>query len=238
VSNPIGGWAASAKLTHAIVLSFQGDWESACEEAERAGVEAAEAGWMKGEALAAGNLAFFHVSAGHIKAAEECLTRVDRIGYITPSYSYAVRDTRMALAVAMQDYSESDRLWEEGQERLRGVASWYKLYACHTRVRTLIRQARIAEALSLAEECKKEAGDYGSDYFKYAFELSIAEIQAAQGVTARSSIGAMVAGRVIAKPNRGLGDVCSLGRWPAPISPGPSWRRKPQRAFWRLPVRH
>jgi DNA-binding NtrC family response regulator len=180
--------AASAKLTHAIILSRQGDLESACEEAERASLEAAEAGWIKGEALAAGNLAFFHVSAGHIEAATECLARADRIGYVSPSYAYALRDTKIALAVTTQNYSESDRLWAEGQEMLRGVASWYKFHACHTRVRTLIRQTRIAEAISLAEGCKEEATHAGSEYFEYVFELSIAEIQAAQGMTSRAPL--------------------------------------------------
>jgi DNA-binding NtrC family response regulator/tetratricopeptide (TPR) repeat protein len=175
--------AADATLTHAIVLCLQGDLESACEVAEQAGLEAAEAGWMKGEALAAGNLAFFHVSAGRFEAAEQCLRRVERIGYASPSYAYALRDTKIALAVATQNYSESDRLWADGQERLRGVASWYKLRACHTRVRALIRQARVADALSLAESGKREATQLRNEFFKYVFQLSIAEIQTAQGST-------------------------------------------------------
>ena len=158
--------AASAKLTYAIVLSVQGDLQGACDLAETAGIEAADAGWIKGEAIAAANLAFFHVGAGHLDAAERSLERAERIGYVSPSYLYALRDTKMALAVATQNYSESERLWSDGQDALRGVASWYKLRACHTRVRTLIRQSRPADALLLAESGKEEAGHLRNEFFK------------------------------------------------------------------------
>jgi len=46
----------------------------------------------------------------------------------------------------------------------------------------------MTEALSLAEQGKEDATKSGSDYFKYAFELSIAEIHAAQGLTARTPL--------------------------------------------------
>ena len=173
--------AASARLTYALILAHQGDLESACEEAERAGVEAADSGWIKGEAIAAGNLAFFHVSAGRLRDAEESLAKSERVGYRSPSYSYAVRDTKIALAVASANFSEADRLWAEGQETLRGVASWYKLRASHTRVRTLLRQSRVADALVLAQDSKDEARQLRNEYFQYVFELSIAEIEAGQG---------------------------------------------------------
>jgi DNA-binding NtrC family response regulator len=175
--------AASAKLTYAMILAHQGDVESACEETQRASTEAADAGWMKGEAIAAANLAFFHVNAGRLRQAEESLARAEQIGYHSPSYTYAVRDTKIALAVASQNFSEADRLWTDGQETLQGVASWYKLRVSHTRVRTLLRQGRVADALVLAESCKEEATHVRNEYFAYVFELSIAEIKAGQGST-------------------------------------------------------
>ena len=172
---------ASAKLTYSIVLSLQGDLESACEMAELAGHEAAGAGWIKGEAIAAGNLAFFHVSAGRLSAADQSLLRAEQTGFTSPNHDYALRDTRVALAVATQNYSESDRLWADGQKALRGVATWYKLRACHTRVRSLIRQGRPADALALAEHGATQAAQLQNELFAYVFQLSIAEIHAANG---------------------------------------------------------
>ena len=100
IEQPNKWMAASAKLTYAMILAHQGDVESACEQTQRASTEAADAGWMKGEAIAAANLAFFHVNAGRLRQAEESLARAEQIGYQSPSYTYAVRDTKIALAVA------------------------------------------------------------------------------------------------------------------------------------------
>jgi DNA-binding NtrC family response regulator len=172
---------------------------------------------MKGEAIAAANLAFFYVSAGHIQEAERSLERAERIGYASPSYAYALRDTRIALAMATQNYAESDQLWLEGQEKLTGVASWYKLRASHTRVRTLLRQSRLADARLLAENARDEARQVKNEFFTYVFELSIAEIEAAQGSTvhapldlpppADSSLGLIGARRrVLAKTFAGTDD--------------------------------
>jgi tetratricopeptide (TPR) repeat protein len=77
--------ASSALLTYANVFSQKGDIEGACELAAQAASKAERAGWMKGEAIAAGNLAFFHLSAGDLEAAQANLRRADNIRYSSPS---------------------------------------------------------------------------------------------------------------------------------------------------------
>jgi len=181
--NPNTVLRASAHLTHSIVLSVEGDIESASEVAEAARLEAISAGWTKGEAIAAANLAFFALCGGNLAAAEDNLRRAQQAGYHSPSYDYALRDTQIALAVVKNDFSEADRLWTDGQSQLRGVAAWYKLRGAHTRVRSLIRQNRLNDALSLARRNLSEAGELENDFFKYVFQLNVAEIESGLGKT-------------------------------------------------------
>src|SRR4051812_26949151 len=109
---------ASARLTAAIVYSLQGDFDSACETAQSAAELAKASGWTKGEALAAGSLAFFYTALGRIELGEQSISRAEAAGYSSPSFQYAIRDTRMAVALAACKYDEVDRLWTEGQTAL------------------------------------------------------------------------------------------------------------------------
>ena len=134
IDQPNKWLTASGRLTYATILSLQGDIASACDVAQRAEHLAADAGWQKGEAIAAANLAFFYVSSGNLVEAEDALRRAESSGYSSPSYEFALQDTRMSLAIARDDFSRVETLWEEGVRNLRGVASWYRLRGTHTRV--------------------------------------------------------------------------------------------------------
>ena len=79
--------------------SLQGDLQSACEEAQAAGRQAVEAGWIKGEAIAAANLAFFYASMGNLEQGRTSLAAAERTGYSSPSFEYALRDTRSSVRV-------------------------------------------------------------------------------------------------------------------------------------------
>ena len=172
---------ASARLTNAIVFSVQGDLQTACELAEAAGRDAARAGWLKGEAVAAANLAYFHACAGRIAESKRYIGQASSIGYLPPSYACALLDTRTIVAFADSDFSEADRLWSEGQESVGRVAYWYWMRCAHTRVRGLIRQDRFPEALEIAQKYKSQADQLRNNYFSYVFGLSIAQLEANNG---------------------------------------------------------
>ena len=173
--------SASVRLTRATVLSLQGDIDTARELTESATRLASEAGWTKGEAIAAGNLAFFHACYGDLENAKKQLLVAENAGYQSPSFSYALLDTKMALAIRSSDYGAADRLWKEAESRSRNVGSWYKLRAAHTRVRGLVRQHKTEEALRLATLWLDEARRSENSLFEYVFELSIAELRAREG---------------------------------------------------------
>ena len=118
---------------------------------------------------------------GNLDEGRASLIRAERVGYSSPSFEYAVRDTRAALALAEQDYLESERLWNEGQNSLAGVAAWYRLRANHTRVRALVRENKLNEALDLAQQSLDESERIKNELFRYIFQLNIADIQTSSG---------------------------------------------------------
>src|SRR4029079_4774645 len=166
---------ASAELAGAVVVSLEGDMETACEMAAHAGQLARECGWLKGEAVSEGNLAFFNYCRSDFAKAEEHLEAAEKSGYDTPSFNYAIDDTRISLAVARRDYVEADRLWQQAQSRIRGVAAWYRLRAAHIRVRALIQNNVLDDALMLATQSAEEATELQNEFFHWVFRLSIAE---------------------------------------------------------------
>ena len=87
----------------------------------------------------------------------------------------------MALASAREDFARVEELWEETLSNLRGVASWYRLRGTHTRVRSLLKQHRLEEALALARQGADEAAESHNEFFAYVFGLSIAEIEGLSG---------------------------------------------------------
>ncbi len=87
----------------------------------------------------------------------------------------------MALASANRDHAEAERLWLVAQQELRGVGSWYRLRSTHTRIRSLIQQERLNEALEVAHGGITEAERIQNDLFRYMFQLSVAEIHLARG---------------------------------------------------------
>ncbi len=205
---------ASARLTNAIVFSVQGDLQTACELAESAARDASEAGWLKGEAIAAANLAYFHACAGHIDLAKHYIAVSKEIGYLPPSYACALLDTETIVAFADGDYEQADRLWHEGRESVSRVAYWYWLRCAHTRVRGLIQQGRLQEALELARKHHGEANELRNDYFSFVFGLSVAQIDSTDlshfplhlGGPSDSSLGLIGARRqVLAKALREIG---------------------------------
>ncbi len=167
--------AASARLTSAIVFSLHGDLQGACDAARAAAKEAEITGWLKGEAIAAGNLAFFSACLGNIEEAEASLIHAERVGYSSAAFRYAIRDTRMGLALARKDFSLVEELWAEAQRHLKGVGLWYRQRASHTRVRALLAQGRADDALRLAEQAAGDAIRTHNRLFEDMFRLSIAE---------------------------------------------------------------
>ena len=173
--------SASVKLTRAHVLSLEGDVESAIEVTTTADLLAKNAGWMKGEAIAAGNLAFLLLSSGETAKASERVDAAAKAGYHSPNFDYAILDTRMALAIAAGDYAREDQLWSEAQARSVGVSTWYRLRAIHTRIRGLLRRGRPQEALELAKSGLSEAQQNKNRLFEYMFHLSVADAKADEG---------------------------------------------------------
>ncbi len=163
------------------MLCLEGDIESARETAEAAAKLSAAAGWTKGEAIAAGNLAFFYACLGDVATAHKMLDTAENAGYQSPNYDYALLDTKMVLALAVEDEEAADRLWSDAQSRSRGVAVWYTLKASHTRVRWLLRRGKVDEALEIAARGLSNARLCNNGLFESVFGLSIAEIKAAEG---------------------------------------------------------
>ena len=174
--------AASAKLTSAIVSSLEGDLESACKAANAAAKEAKVTGWLKGEAIAAGNLAFFSACLGNLEEAEASLSYAEALGYSSAAFRYAIRDTRMGLALARKDFAQVEELWLDAQQHLKGVGLWYRQRATHTRIRALIAQGRPQDALRLAQEGALDAIRSHNRLFEDMFRLSIAEAREMLGI--------------------------------------------------------
>jgi DNA-binding NtrC family response regulator len=174
---------ANTHLTLAIVASIEGNVDIAHDLSVQAESEAAEAGWEKGRAIAAANIAFYAVCRGELVEAERQLRKAEEAHYKTPNFQYAILDTRVCLALARADYLEADRLWHLAEEYVRnGVITWYRLRSAHFRVRALIRQKRFDEALTLAQLSAKEATELDNDFYAWIFNLSIAEARTSTGV--------------------------------------------------------
>ncbi len=174
--------AANEKLTDSIVRCLEGDTDSAYEIAHQALEDAAAIGWPKGEAIAAANLAFYSFCLNRLADANAFLAKAEATGYSLSNFTYALLDTKIALASARGDYAESERLWQLGQHRVDGVASWYVLRAAHTRVRALMAEGRFDEALDLAKHTRSDAIRLKNGFFESVFSLSIAELETAAGI--------------------------------------------------------
>ena len=179
---------ASAGLTSAIVFSLDGDLQSACVAAESAAQEAKATGWLKGEAIAAGNLAYFYACLGNLEEAEARLIHAEALGYSSAGFRYAIRDTRIGLALARKNFTQVEELWREAQQHLRGVGLWYRQRATHTRIRALIAQGRAKDALQLGEQAAKEAIRSNNRLFEHMFNLSVAEVHAILGTGDQASL--------------------------------------------------
>ena len=148
---------------------------------------------MKGEAIAAGNLAFFNACLGNLEAAEASLLHAEELGYSSAGFRYAIRDTRMGLALARNDFDQLERLWAEAQRHVKGVGLWYRQRATHTRIRALLAQGRNHEALQLAEEAAEDAIRSNNRLFQEMFDLSIAEARELLGLRGRARLFAPAA---------------------------------------------
>ena len=179
---------ASAGLTSAIIFSLHGDLQSACIAAEAAAKEAEATGWLKGEAIAAGNLAYFYACLGNLEQAEASLMHAEALGYSSAGFRFAIRDTRMGLALARRNFTQIEELWCEAQLHLKGVGRWYRQRATHTRIRALIAQGRTKDALQLAEQAAEEASRSNNSLFQHMFRLSIAEVHSILGTGEQASL--------------------------------------------------
>jgi DNA-binding NtrC family response regulator/tetratricopeptide (TPR) repeat protein len=173
--------AANEKLTDSIVRSLEGDIDSACEIAEQALEDASGIGWLKGEAIAAANLASYYVSLNRLTEASAFLAKAEATGYSLSNFTYALLDTKVALASVRGDGGESERLCTLEQNSEAGVASWYVLRSAHTRVRMLVAQQRFAEALQIAKHSFAEAVRLKNGFFRSVFSLSVAELEISDG---------------------------------------------------------
>jgi DNA-binding NtrC family response regulator len=173
---------ANIRLTLAIVASIEGDVQTARELSEQAEREATEAGWDKGCAIAAANLAFYAVCLADFEEADRQLDKAEGSSFKTPNYKFAVLDTRISLALARGDFDAADKLWSAAENQVSGgVSAWYRLRASHVRVRALVRQKRFDEAVALAEESAGEAARLKNEFYTWIFNLSIADAKASAG---------------------------------------------------------
>ena len=106
--------AANEKLTDSIVRCLEGDTDSAYEIAHQALEDAAAIGWPKGEAIAAANLAFYSFCLNRLADANAFLAKAEATGYSLSNFTYALLDTKIALASARGDYAESSGYGSSG----------------------------------------------------------------------------------------------------------------------------
>jgi DNA-binding NtrC family response regulator/tetratricopeptide (TPR) repeat protein len=173
--------AASTYLTLANVVSIEGNIETARDLSIQSENDAREAGWEKGRAIAAANLAFYYICLGDLIEAERRVAQAEQSGFKAPGFRYALTNTRICLALAKRDYNEADNIWEAA-ERVEGVGAWYRLQGAHVRVRSLIHQRRFDEALALAKRSATEAARLNNELFSWIFNLSIADAQTSKGI--------------------------------------------------------
>jgi len=164
-------------ITQGAVLAAEGDLSSAIELTGRALQGAAKCGWIKGEAVSAGNLAFFCVAAGDADGASRYLKQAKSGEYRAPSFDYALLDTEALLALATHNYAAAQAIWQRAIQSAEGVQGWYRFQLAHTRIQILQRQHQPSEALSFAQEQLKRATEVGNQFFVRLFRLTVTNLR-------------------------------------------------------------
>src|SRR5690242_9353106 len=101
-------FSADRLLTEGAVLAAQGDLPSALRMTAEAHLLSVDCGWIKGESIAAGNLAVFNVGAGNADDAQKYLAEAMAGDYHTPSLDYALLDTAALIALRRRDEVAAD----------------------------------------------------------------------------------------------------------------------------------
>ena len=178
---------ADLVITEGAVLAAEGDLPAAITLTREALNLSAKCGWWKGEAVSAGNLAFFCAGCGDVANAEDYLLQATGGKYHAPSFDYAMLDTAALIAITKGDDVAAESIWHRASASSEGVQGWYRLQLAHTRTQILLRQGKAADALQFAEQQLNRAEELGNQFFVRMFELTVANLRLRHGQLHNSS---------------------------------------------------
>ena len=163
-------WIQSAALLdQSHVISMDGDLDSAIDAARRGAALAEHAGWSKGVAAGAANLASLHLLKGNLSAARLELQRAAEQAFPSPAFRCALNETIARLEAAAGNCGRSEELLRRCSEPSLGVPSWYRLKAAESLSKLLLGRNRSIEAHGLAEACLHDAEATGLLAFAHSF---------------------------------------------------------------------
>ena len=151
--------SAAITLDESTTRGMQSDLDGALALAEVGGELAKASGWSKGVVAAAANRAHLYLLTGRYEQVELALAEASRERFSSPTYEFALLNTRSLLALARHDYEAAAKHLADQQELRRHLGTWYLLPALETLVRLQNRTgqweaaARVAhDALAIAKE--------------------------------------------------------------------------------------
>jgi DNA-binding NtrC family response regulator len=132
-------WISSAiDLDHASIVGLCGDYIGAVKLASRGMSDATASGWLKGQALAATNLAFFHAMLGNDAEARHCLESTPGRFAATAAYRIATAETLAQLAFSSGDFHGALEILNDTESESPDSLCWYEVSRAITRAQILL----------------------------------------------------------------------------------------------------
>ena len=140
---------AAIDLERASVLGLCGDYAGAVNLASRGAADAIASGWLKGQALACTNLAFFCVMLGRDADARRWLENMPYHFRQTPVYRVAVSETLAQAKFASGDFNGALRILDETDVDGDAHLDWYRVSIAITKTHVLLAQGDYSTAKRL-----------------------------------------------------------------------------------------
>jgi DNA-binding NtrC family response regulator len=163
------------------VRGLLGDYSKAVELTRRASGYAAEAGWAKGQAMTAANLAYFFVMMGREAEAQEQLTTLPSQYADQPAYRAAIAETLAQAEFVRMEFQRAQDILEGAQSLELPNLRWYNLSSHITRSQILLAKGDWAKASECASTGLALAEQIGNQGAGIALRLCRAEAIASSG---------------------------------------------------------
>ena len=130
--------SAAIDLDHASVLGLCGNYLGAVNLATRGAADAAASGWLKGQALACTNLAFFYVMLGRDADAKQWLDSMPSRFRRTPAYRVAIAETLAQAEFSRGEFDVALRLLDDTDIDEVAHLDWYRVSRAITKTHILL----------------------------------------------------------------------------------------------------